>query len=437
MLLVRDKVSNLRGTRMASRGSKLLLLVLVVLSTVYSSQGQEDRKQAGAYYTGKYADLFGQLLGKNSVEVNGKIDSAFRQLFLGDDRNERVYYPVEPDMAFMLDVANNDVRTEGMSYGMMIAVQLDKREVFDRLWKWATSKMQMKEGPHKGYFAWHCTKEGAILDSTAASDGEEWFVTSLFFASARWGDGRGIFSYREQAQSILKTMLHKESEPGHGSVSNMFNAQHHLVAFVPDVNANHFSDPSYQLPHYYELWARWANVDNAFWCDAARASRNLLRASADSTTGLCPDYSNFDGTPVVSWNGQHGDFRFDAWRVGMNVAMDWIWFARDPWQVEQSNRMLAFFRSQDMNNYGNQYTLGGKKLADDHSTGLVAMNASASLASSIDLRKAFVRHLWDAKIPSGFYRYYDGMLYMLGMLQVSGNFRIYDPTRHTIEACSD
>ena len=31
----------------------------------------------------------------------------------------------------------------------------------------------------------------------------------------------------------------------------------------------------------------------------------------------------------------------------------------------------------------------------------------------------------DAEIPSGKWRYYDGMLYMLGLLHVSGNFKIY------------
>ena len=36
-------------------------------------------------------------------------------------------------MAYVTDVLNKDVRTEGMSYGMMIAVQLDRKKEFDRL----------------------------------------------------------------------------------------------------------------------------------------------------------------------------------------------------------------------------------------------------------------------------------------------------------------
>ena len=383
--------------------------------------------EEGAYFTGIYPDGFSAILGKSAPEVRGRLDTAFNRLFFGNDSTERVYYPVGPDMGFVEDIANNDVRTEGMSYGMMIAVQMNRKDVFDRIWTWAKFHMQFMTGPHRGYFAWHCRTDGTVIDSTAASDGEEWFVMSLFFASARWGECGGIYDYRREAQDILATMLHKESEPGHGSVTNMFNAKTKLVAFVPSARADQFTDPSYQLPHYYELWARWAGRDNRFWRDAALASRKLLRAAADTATGLSPDYSGFDGTPVDPRGKGHAAFRFDAWRVAMNSAVDWIWFAGDAGEVSRSDRILGFFRSRGISTYGNQYTLDGTKLGDDHSTGLVAMNAVAALASRRPDRGDFISALWDARVPSGRYRYYDGMLYMLALLEVSGNFRIYDP----------
>ena len=69
--------------------------------------------------------------------------------------------------------------------------------------------------------------------------------------------------------------------------------------------------------------------------------------------------------------------------------------------------------------------------------GLVAMNAVAALASTNENRKDFVEELWNTSIPSGHGRYYDGMLYLLAMLQVSGNFRIYDPAGDLIHDCSN
>jgi oligosaccharide reducing-end xylanase len=56
---------------------------------------------------------------------------------------------------------------------------------------------------------------------------------------------------------------------------------------------------------------------------------------------------------------------------------------------------------------------------------LVAMNATASLAADHPRRLDFVRALWEQPIPTGRYRYYDGMLYMLALLHCSGEFRAY------------
>ena len=407
-------------------------------ASLSSSDSAHASKHQGAYYMHTYHNLFAELLGKSDLEIKARIDRTFQQLFYGNDFTERVYYPSGPDKAYVEDIANKDVRTEGMSYGMMIAVQFDKKEEFDRIWKWAKTFMQNRTEPRKTYFAWHCRTDGTVLDSTAASDGEEWFVTALFFASARWGNGKGIFNYRAEAQSILDAMLGKEGQPwSNGQITNMFNKRQKQVVFVPSIDAANFTDPSYHLPHFYELWARWANKNNKFWCEAAAASRLFFRKVAHPSTGLMPDYAHFDGSALNRRGGGNDDFRFDAWRVGMNVALDYAWFAKDPWAVTQSNRLLNFFHSQGVRTHGNQFTLNGKKLGDDHSAGLVAMNAVACLAATDPIRKEFVQELWNTPVPSGLYRYYDGLLTMLAMLQVSGNFRIYDPTGSTALKCPD
>ena len=408
------------------------------ISSFDSTLQKEQAKRQGSFFTGKYKNLFISLLGKNNRQVEAKIDSTFNQLFFGNDSTQRVYYLVGNDMAYIEDINNEDVRTEGMSYGMMIAVQLNKKEVFDRLWKWAKTYMQHKSGQGKYFFSWHCRTDGSVIDSNSASDGEEWFAMSLFFASARWGNGEGIFNYRAEAQKILDAMLNKkESSDSRNVITNMFNKKEKQVVFVPVGNADDFTDPSYHLPHYYELWARWSDDNNNFWCDAASTSRKFLRKAANPKTGLTPDYANFDGTPMTKWGGGNNNFMYDAWRVAMNVAVDYTWFAKDKWEVRECNNLLNFFYSQGVNNYGNLYTLSGKELGSNHSPGLVAANAVACLASTSKYRKNFVEAFWDTPIPSGHYRYYDGMLYMLGLLQVSGNFRVYHIKGESVKACGN
>jgi oligosaccharide reducing-end xylanase len=395
--------------------------------TAISAASSTTPSPVGAFHSGKYQNLFAELLGKSDDEIQAKLDAAWKQLFYGNDDTQRVYYPVGEDMAYIEDIGHDDVRSEGMSYGMMIAVQMDKKEEFDRLWRWAKTYMYHANGPYQGYFAWHCTPEGEPIDANPASDGEEWFVMALLFASGRWGNGTGILNYRVEAQAILDTMLHKQDQNS-DLATNMFDAKTKQVVFVPTIGRDSsFTDPSYHLPAYYELWARWADKDNEFWNQAAQASREFFKQAAHPETGLMPDYAEFDGSPTDPWGGGHDAFRFDAWRNGMNVAVDYAWFAADKWEIEQSDRLLSFFYNQGIGSYANQFTLDGEPLSSDHSLGLIAMNAVAGLAATTDKTPEFVKELWDASPPTGKWRYYDGLLYMLALLHVSGNFRIYPP----------
>ena len=106
----------------------------------------------GAVSTGKYRNLFKEL-GYSDAEIDKKVESAWQKFFYGTDE-ERIYYPVGDDMAYIYTADTDDVRSEGMSYGMMICVQMDKQEEFNRLWKWAKTYMQHTSGEFKGYFAW-------------------------------------------------------------------------------------------------------------------------------------------------------------------------------------------------------------------------------------------------------------------------------------------
>jgi oligosaccharide reducing-end xylanase len=405
----------------------ILSFLFSASSWIFPVRAEEALNHSGAFYTNQYSDLFAELLGVDTLQVVQKIDKAWQQLFYGSDENERLYFPVEPDMAYIKDVLHGDVRSEGMSYGLMIAVQLNKKQEFDRLWKWAKTYMQHAEGPRERFFSWHLRPDGSVIDPNSAPDGEEYIVMSLFFAAARWGDGPGVTNYTQEAQFILDAMLSKAENPDSDDVvTNMFKLNNKQVVFVPIGSAADFTDPSYHLPHFYELWSRWADNHNEFWSGAASVSREFLKKTVHPVTGLAPDYANFDGSPrEMPWTSRHTDFRFDAWRVGMNIAMDYVWFAADPWEAVQSNRWLDFFYREGIDSYVNQYSLDGHPLSSQRSTGLIAMNAVVCLAATHEKRADFVRALWEMEVPSGMYRYYDGHLYMLALLNVSGHYRIY------------
>jgi hypothetical protein len=48
-----------------------------------------------------------------------------------------IYFEVADSMAYVSDIKNKEARTEGLSYGMMVAVQVDKKDVFGCIWRWS------------------------------------------------------------------------------------------------------------------------------------------------------------------------------------------------------------------------------------------------------------------------------------------------------------
>ena len=167
----------------------------------------------------------------------------------------------------------------------------------------------LEDGPLKGYFAWSCATDGTRNSQGPASDGELYYVTALIFASNRWGNDTGI-NYLAEAQNILNCSMEKD---GTNRVMPFINVEHKLITFVPDIHGGRFTDPSYHVPAFYEVWARWANDGRAdFWRECAERSREYLHKSIHPVTGLNPDYNNYDGS-LLGNNRIIGDaFRFDG-----------------------------------------------------------------------------------------------------------------------------
>jgi oligosaccharide reducing-end xylanase len=463
--------------------STLIPMVLALLLTAPAALAQAPAAPAlddgkGAFATGTYRSLFAEM-GYPRDQIRAKVDKAFNQLFHGDLQTQALFIPAGRNengpLAYIPDIQHTDVRSEGMSYGMMICVQLNKKEEFDALWNWSMTYMYHKDPAHPcyGYFSWQMNYDGTAISELPAPDGEEYYAMALLFAANRWGNGQGIYNYKAHADKLLHDMVHRQSitgttnsagrkipspaipaDPyemgtvivtmpaagaanppagrggfGRGgprtvTVGKEVNAEHFMILFSPD-ERNNYTDPSYHLPGFYELWARWGpQEDREFWLKAAAASRDLFVKAAHPETGLLPNMSNFDGTPHRSGPA----FREDAWRCAMNWTMDWHWFRKDPRQQELSDRIQKFFESKG-DRYDDNWSLDGQSLRRRHSPGLVATNGWASLAATDQARaRKFNQALWNLEVPSSLvFRYYDGLLYMMCMLHASGEFQVIMP----------
>jgi len=232
---------------------------------------------------------------------------------------------------------------------------------------------------------------------------------------------------------------------GTNRVMPFINVEHKLITFVPDIHGGRFTDPSYHVPAFYEVWARWANDGRAdFWRECAERSREYLHKSIHPVTGLNPDYNNYDGS-LLGNNRIIGDaFRFDSWRVPMNIALDYSWACADKeWQQEYGNKIQNFLYSQGIDTFVDQYNVDGTQVKDTlragehkalrHSLGLVATSAAASLMCTHEKSREFVDKLWNAKhepYEDGYFdAYYDGLLRLFAFMHLSGNYRIIFPEK--------
>lgn len=371
-----------------------------------------------------YRNMFAEI-GVSEEEIGKRLEEIKYTFFR--EEGEKLYYPVGEDMAYIVDTGNNDARTEGMSYGMMLCVQLDMKEEFDRLWKWSKTYMWMDKGENEGYFAWSCATDGTKNAYGPAPDGEEFFAMALFFASHRWGDGEGIFEYSKEAKMILNACLHKgqNGRPG----CPMWNHENHQILFVP---GSDFTDPSYHLPHFYELFALWANEeDREFWKQAATASREYLAKACHPVTGFSAEYAEFDGTPMsrkLPWtDDRHDWFYSDSYRTAANIGLDHEWFGEDRGHRAAADNIQKFMISDMKKDTYHVYELDGR-IAEEtplHPVAITATIAQASLAADNAYTKEWVERFWKLPLRTGDRRYYDNCLYFFAFLALSGNYRIW------------
>jgi oligosaccharide reducing-end xylanase len=405
---------------------------------VKDERGKPIPWETGAWETGQYRNLFLEA-GYSQEDIDAKLAKAYYDIFEGPDR---VYFEINDSMAYVSDVKNHDARTEGLSYGLMVAVQLNKKEVFDKLWRWTRTYMQHQGGSRDAYFAWSVdVNTGKHFSEGSASDGEFYFITSLLFASNRWGNDTGIDYYGE-ARRILDAMWSKDGTDG---VTNIINVEHKQITFVPDSNGYNWTDPSYHVPAFYEVWAEYANDGREqFYRDCADTSRVFLHRACHPITGLNPDYSEFSGEPKVRWKVMGDAFRYDSWRVPMNIAMDYSWYAKDKeWQKDYAKRFQNFLFCQGIDTFLDQFNIDGTTpewilpagkegyQTLRHSLGLISTAGTASLMGTQAKSWKFVDKVWNAKLEpyeDGYFDpYYDGLLYLFSFMHLSGNYRIITP----------
>jgi oligosaccharide reducing-end xylanase len=362
-----------------------------------------------------YPNAFRDLLGVSDADISNKINSTFNQLFHGDPQTQAIYYPSGTDQAYIRDIYHDDIRTEGIGLGMIITVELDKRDEFDRLWRYAKASQAAN-----GYFPSFCYSGDAV--PCYDPFGLQQIATALLLARGRWQDTPGAIDYGQEASALLDLIRYKEADDCGivRDVTGTFDPKSDLPYDTPTPASAKISRPSIAMPAYYELWGQ--ATGDPFWSKATAAARAYWQASANKITGLMPQRATFDGSPVEGWD----TFEPEGYRTLINMALDRIWFGSEPWVQDESDLLLQFFDGQGFATYGMIYSInGGNPIDPSHEPSLVAANGAVALIASTSKRTEFINAVWNLDVPAGPYRYYIGLMDMLALLILSGQMQVY------------
>jgi oligosaccharide reducing-end xylanase len=366
-----------------------------------------------------YPNAFSDVLGKSKVQIDAKIAQAFEQLFHGDPISEAIFVPVTGQtQAYIEDVYNSDIRTEGMGLAMLIAYELNKRDEFDRLWNYTKANLVVTTGAARGYLTSSCaTPSSPCLDPY----GLQHVTMALLLANDLWGSA--AVDYAAGARDLLTVMRHKEDQNGGvvGGVTNSFDGATGVVFDQPLVSAANLTRPSIVTPAFYDLWAQ-ATAD-VYWTNAAASARAFWKKTANPRTGFMPTRAHLDGTPAATGN----TFSKEGYRALINIVLDHIWaIQKQTWDIEEADALLRFFISEGVDQYGSEYSLDGKtKIDSTPQNPLIVVNGVTGLISGIEQRKSFVDAVWSMPLPTGTLRYYQGILQLVGLLMLGGQFQVH------------
>ena len=380
-----------------------------------------------------YRSAYRDVLGKTDQAIGNKLTAAYQQLFHGTPADQAIYFVVGSDQAIITDVLhNNEVRTEGMSLAMVVSAMLNRQDEFDRLWRYSKSQLINKTGALTGYFQSHCDivqipPAGTASASRPCADpyGLEQFVTALLLARQRWGTLDGDVDYTADVVQLFALMRGTDASGTAGASGTesasppTFDSASKLPFDEPGPSPARITGTALIMPGYYTLWAQVTR--DSLFSDAAVAGRQFLKTVANPTTGLLPVRASFNAVPVDGW----GNFSAEAYRALLNLVVDRLWATSDPWQGPQIEALVKFFWEKNIDTYGAAYTLDGTvALNTDHSIELVMTNAVVASLSNNAQQKKFLEAAWAQSVPSGPFRYYPGLIYLVSSLILGGRYQV-------------
>ncbi|MFP4467063.1 MAG: CIA30 family protein, partial [Candidatus Goldiibacteriota bacterium] len=293
-----------------------------------------------------------------------------------------------------------DTVSEGMGYGMLLAIYFDDKTTFDGLFEYVLDHLNSRQ-----LMAWRVDENGNIVDAGAATDADTDIAFALIQASKRWGgapEGRSI-TYAQYATNHLSKI------------------KQYCIADDNSLKPGDVWD-DHEFPSYYsEAFYREYNVHegNTSWDSLISMCNQHILANQNSSNGLTSETANQDGTR------KDDNYGYNACRTPMRYAIDYIWNG-DSTAGTVIDREASFFENTAATDIGDGYSVStGSKTSNNNNATFIGPIGCAFMRGSAyqaKLDEYFSRTAQQVNNHISSDEYYNSSVGLLSLLIMSGHF---------------
>jgi endo-1,4-beta-D-glucanase Y len=219
---------------------------------------------------------------------------------------------------------NNDTVSEGIAYGMLIAVYMNDQTLFDGLWTYWKSMQATSDGP---LMTWNNTGGAGT-----ATDADEDAAFAMLEASKKWPTG----GYAALATSLMHAVL------AHDMSGSFIKGGSNYSASDP-------TNPSYFAPAWYREFAKADTANAAAWNGLASGTYTLLgNIGGTSSNGLYAAWCGSNCTNIATNTGSANPaedvlYQYDSHRIPWRIGTDYCWNGTADAKTYLSGKIIKFF----------------------------------------------------------------------------------------------
>ena len=248
----------------------------------------------------------------------------------------------------------NSTVSEGIAYGMIIAVAMGDQPLFDGLWKYSQEFLN-----ENGLMHWYINAAGTAPISTGgATDSDEDMAWALVMADRQWG-GKGSLDtdYIEYAKTQIEAIWDHEIDHGQGDFLKPGDTWNETVF-----------NPSYFAPNQYRIFgqvtgkvAEWNRVIDRGY---EMLNKCLNAENKNQDNGLAPAWCDLNGKPTGT--NSAFNYQYDSARIPFRIGQDYC-YNGEPRAKAYLEKVSTFFANVGAAKIVDGYALDGTPEPDKDS----------------------------------------------------------------------